>query len=85
LSVYGTVGAELTWNAYALAEDITGREIPGDLNNNGGIDTADAAMILRHLGGTKLLSSDAQVLADINKDGKINTVDVRWILLELVK
>ena len=85
LSVYGGVGAELTWNTYALAKDVTGQQLPGDVNNNGEVDTADAAAILRHFGGIKLLDTTAQKLADVNGDGKLNTIDVRCILRQLVE
>ncbi len=85
LSVYGTVGAEITWSAYTLAKDVTGQQLLGDINNNGEIDTSDAAAILRHLGGTKLLNATAQALADINGDGRLNTIDVRSILRQLVQ
>ena len=85
LSVYGGVGAELTWEAYALAKDVTGQQISGDINNNGEIDTSDAAAILRHLNGIKPLDSATQTLADVNNDGKLNTIDVRYILRQLVE
>ncbi len=84
LSVYGTVGQKLTWNTYALAKDVTGQEILGDLNNNGEIDTADATAILRHLNGIKPLEGSALTIADCKKDGKIDTSDVRCILRQLV-
>ena len=54
--------------------------IPGDVTGNGGINTADAVVLLRHIANIIRLSGDSITAADANKDGKVNTADVVTIL-----
>jgi len=85
LSVYGGYGDALTWTALATAEEyVEPDHIPGDVNGNGKLDTADATAMLRHFNGTKPLDDATLAVADCNGDGNVNTIDVRYILKALV-
>ena len=49
--------------------------IPGDLNNDGSVNTSDVIMMRRHIAGG-YNQTIIEAAADVNNDGKINTTDV---------
>lgn len=57
---------------------------PGDLNEDGKIDTKDARQALLAYVGKLKLSTLQKKFADINKDGKVDTKDARQMLLYYV-
>jgi len=65
----------------ALAE---GYEL-GDVDRNGSVSAADAALILRYLVGLATLDDDQLILADANLDKKVTAADAAAILRALVK
>lgn len=54
---------------------------PGDLNEDGKIDTKDARQALLAYVGKVKLSTLQKRFADVNKDGKVDTKDARQMLL----
>ena len=52
----------------------------GDANEDGQINTSDAAAILRHAAGMAVLSGDAFTAADVNLDNAVNTADAVLVL-----
>ena len=53
--------------------------IPGDVNDDGTVDDADAAMVYAFV-NTKLTPNDLQsAAADVNGDGKITAADAELI------
>lgn len=84
LSVYGVVGAELTWDVIAFAGDPTPPRLDGDVNNDGIVNTADATAIFRHVLGIHKMDDTTYLYADYNGDGNVSSSDVRKILMDLV-
>lgn len=80
LSVYGVVGASITWNTLATARDASNEYTPGDIDGNDQITTSDAMFTLQHALGIIALEGNALKAADYNGDGVINTADARDIL-----
>lgn len=66
--------------ASALLANQTERFTPGDLNNDGRINSSDARMALRY--SAKLESASYQVnqAGDVNEDGRLTSADARKIL-----
>jgi len=61
------------------------REMTGDVNGDGTVNTVDARLILQFIvGKNPLPDSDAFVRADVNGDGIVNTIDARLILQYIV-
>ena len=54
--------------------------IIGDLNGDGKVNTADAAIVLKFAAGIVTLDADMQKAGDCNHDGKVNTADATLIL-----
>lgn len=81
LSVYGTVGADVTWNAFEL---MSLSVIPGDVNDDGAVSTKDATAIFRHILGKTKLTDNALKAADYDRDGEVSSSDVRQMLKDIV-
>ena len=52
----------------------------GDVNNDGGVDTADALMVLQNSVGLRYLSEVQETAADVNGDGYVDAADAILIL-----
>lgn len=52
----------------------------GDANEDGQINTSDAAAILRHAAGMAVFSGDSFTAADVNRDNAVNTADAVLVL-----
>ena len=53
----------------------------GDVNQNGKVEKADAAAVLRHVSGISLISDEAELLlADVNRDGNVDVRDAVEII-----
>jgi hypothetical protein len=50
---------------------------PGDLNNNGDVNEADRAILIKHLNQPALVPGDRR---DVTGDGMINGADIRYLL-----
>ena len=57
--------------------------IPGDINEDGTVDVADAISIINYLFRGKVLA--VEEAADVNRNGTINLADTIYILLYLYK
>lgn len=57
----------------------------GDVNGNGVIDAADAALIARFSTGVGTLEGDALLAADANRDGLVNAKDAKLICEKYVR
>lgn len=57
----------------------------GDVNGNGRVDSADAAMIAQFAAGKLTLSGNALLAADANRDGVVNAADARLICQKVVR
>ena len=57
------------------SRDIERLYLPGDMDNNGKINTLDYALIKRYVMGTLELDENELKRADINGDGKVNVAD----------
>ena len=53
--------------------------LPGDVNGDGKVTTADVGIVNSHAKGVKLLTGDKFDIADVNNDGKVTTADVGMI------
>ena len=58
--------------------------LPGDVNQDENISSADAIIVLRAVVGLATLDATQQVLADVNEDGRINAGDAVLILRKAV-
>lgn len=56
----------------------------GDVDGNGAVSGADAAMIMRHIISEKRLDREQSARADVNGDLTVNSVDAAYILRTLV-
>ena len=54
--------------------------VPGDVNEDGKINTADAVFILKYAAGMMSLDDNGLIAADVNHDEKVNTADAVLIL-----
>lgn len=52
----------------------------GDVNNDGEIDSLDAAAVLKHDAGIATLDARGLLAADVNKDGEVDSLDAAMIL-----
>lgn len=59
--------------------------VVGDVNGNGMIDSADAALIAQFAAGVTTLSDHALLAADANMDGVVNTKDAKLICEKYVR
>lgn len=59
--------------------------VVGDVNGNGVIDAADAALIARFATGAGTLEGDALLAADANMDGLVNAKDAKLICEKYVR
>ena len=57
----------------------------GDVNGNGRVDSADAAMIAQFAAGKLTLSDNALLAADANRDGVVNAKDAKLICQKVVR
>ena len=55
----------------------------GDVDGNGGINTADALAVLKYVANLIDLDDNAKKLADVNGDNKVNTSDALDILKKI--
>ncbi|MBE7557997.1 S8 family serine peptidase [bacterium] len=82
----GPAGWDGTWGAgkidavAALNAVQGGQRTPGDVNNDGVVDSRDAIKVLRHIGGQETLTGDDLAAANINGDGAVDNADVDAIL-----
>ena len=85
LSVYGIGGDAITWYALSTAKEYVAPDrVPGDVNGDGAVSSADATAIFRHLLGGAVLDEETLATADYDGDGGVSTSDVRRILKDLV-
>jgi len=54
--------------------------VPGDVDEDGAVNTTDARELLKYFIGSATLTENALLAADYNADGDINTSDVRAII-----
>ena len=59
--------------------------VVGDVNSNGKIDSADAALISQHITGERILTDHALLAADANRDGVVNYKDAKLICEKYVR
>ena len=52
----------------------------GDVNNDGKVNSTDAAQIRRYFSNKRSFTEDALLAADVNGDGKVNSTDAGQIL-----
>ena len=57
----------------------------GDVNGDGRVNTADAAVILSSCAGKIKLSDIQEKAADFNNDNKVNTADAKAVLQFVVQ
>ena len=57
----------------------------GDVNGNGRVDSADAALIAQFAAGKLSLSDHALLAADANRDGVVNAKDAKLICQKVVR
>lgn len=58
---------------------------PGDVNGDGRVTDEDVQLLMEALAGTRTLSGDALIAADLNKNGVLDARDAVLILQELEK
>lgn len=63
-----------------LIKELLEARLLGDVNGNGAVDTADAALLLKYAAELTELSEDSLEAADVNRDQKADTTDVTRIL-----
>ena len=61
----------------AKAENV----LPGDINHDGTVNTADSVLVLRHIAELEKINDEYLTLADMNGDGEITTADAVEILV----
>ena len=54
--------------------------IPGDVNGDGVVNSADARLVLQYVVKLSMLTDDKFKIADINGDGRVDSADAREIL-----
>lgn len=54
--------------------------IPGDVNNDGVIDTKDCQLVNKHISGSQVLTDVPLKAADVNNDGVVDETDAQLIL-----
>ncbi len=81
LSVYGAGGADIVWHDFTLEST---KALAGDVNGDGVVSTADAAMIFRHILGNTLLDDTTLQAGDYDRNGTVSSTDVRRILKDIV-
>ena len=62
-----------------VSYDVKSSIVYGDVNGDGKINTADAALTYASINGKVTLKEEQQKVADVNGDGKINTADAAMI------
>ncbi len=82
LSVYGTVGAGIKWEALAAAKEA--ERALGDVNGDGVVSTADAKAIFRHILAGEALDAAAKEAGDYDGSGAVDSSDARAILKDIV-
>jgi len=60
--------------------DDTADVVYGDVNNDGAVNSLDAAQILKHDAKLITLEGDALVAGDVNGDGTVNSLDAAQVL-----
>ena len=58
--------------------------IPGDVNEDGKVDTIDARLILRYAVGLETMNDNIKAIADINGDGQVTVADAREVLRQAI-
>lgn len=77
-TLYATFcGQRAPFKVYFLRK---GARLPGDVNNDYKINSADALMVLQSAVGSETLTEADKTAADVNKDSKINSADALMIL-----
>jgi uncharacterized repeat protein (TIGR02543 family) len=77
------LGGDGVLGGYGWNQDFLNPRIPGDVNGDGKVDTADALLILRYIAGVlneRELAIFCEIAADVNRDGEITTADALMIL-----
>ena len=64
----------------AILAGFYGLSLPGDVNGDGKLSTADYLLLKKGLFGSRPLTEEEKKSADVNADGKINTAD--YLLLK---
>lgn len=72
----GQMDALAAFNSIAAGPAVT----PGDVNDDGAVDAADAILVARHLAGLALLAGDPLDAADADENGTVSQADIDWIL-----
>jgi len=83
LSVYGVVGASVTWKQLAFVSQPPSAD--GDVNGDGEVTTADARVVLLYTVGSQTLTEAQKAAADVNGDGDVSTLDARDILMAVLE
>ncbi|MCX7049170.1 MAG: SUMF1/EgtB/PvdO family nonheme iron enzyme [Candidatus Sumerlaeota bacterium] len=65
-----------TYSPMALNNSV----VPGDINNDGAVDSSDAQMLLEYLSKKRALDAAALARADGNLDGMVNAADLLYIV-----
>lgn len=79
-STSGSGGAGTTMPVTVPTEPPAPPVVPGDVNEDGVVNTTDARLVLQTAVGKAELTERAAKAADVNGDGVVNTTDARLIL-----
>ena len=75
-----SAGSGITLSSMSLTYSTTAH-IKGDVNNDGKVDKADAAIVLKHISGVSTITdADQLAAANYNNDGVVNALDAVAIL-----
>ena len=68
------------FGCYTAYSSAAGKNMIGDANSDGALNSFDALMIIRYATGTETLSSAELTAADVDKSGSVNSTDALYIL-----
>ena len=75
-----SAGSGITLSSMSLTYSTTAHK-KGDVNNDGKVDKADAAIVLKHISGVSTITdADQLAAANYNNDGVVNALDAVAIL-----